>query len=198
MLNALFIIIAYLCGSINFAILLCKLTGRPDPRNQGSGNPGATNVLRYGGKPLALMVILGDALKGVIPVLLARAFHIDGIALSLVALAAVLGHMYPIFFRFQGGKGVATTLGVILALSWLVGLMVIATWILVAVVFRLSSLASLVAIILLPLYLYLVSETAFIWPMVIMAIIVVIRHKANIGRLLQGKEPKIGKGSKPS
>lgn len=198
MLNALFIIIAYLCGSINFAILLCKLTGRPDPRNQGSGNPGATNVLRYGGKPLALMVILGDALKGVIPVLLARAFHIDGIALSLVALAAVLGHMYPIFFRFQGGKGVATTLGVILALSWLVGLMVIATWILVAVIFRLSSLASLVAIILLPLYLYLVSETAFIWPMVIMAIIVVIRHKANIGRLLQGKEPKIGKGSKPS
>lgn len=198
MLNALFIIIAYLCGSINFAILLCKLTGRPDPRNQGSGNPGATNVLRYGGKPLALMVILGDALKGVIPVLLARAFHIDGIALSLVALAAVLGHMYPIFFRFQGGKGVATTLGVILALSWLVGLLVIATWILVAVIFRLSSLASLVAIILLPLYLYLVSETAFIWPMVIMAIIVVIRHKANIGRLLQGKEPKIGKGSKPS
>lgn len=198
MLNAVFILIAYLCGSINFAILLCTLTGRPDPRTQGSGNPGATNVLRYGGKQLALMVILGDALKGVVPVLLARAFHVDGSALSLVALAAVLGHMYPLFFRFQGGKGVATTLGVILALSWVVGLMVMATWILVALIFRLSSLASLVAVILLPLYLYFVSEPAFIWPMVIMAIIIVLRHKANIRRLLHGKEPKIGKGSKPS
>ena len=160
MLNALFIFIAYLCGSINFAIVLCKITGRPDPRSQGSGNPGATNVLRFGGKLLALAVIMGDALKGVLPVLLARAFHVHDSALSLVALAAVVGHMYPLFFRFQGGKGVATTLGVILALSWMVGLIVIATWIVIALLFRFSSLASLVAIVLLPLYLFCFSDQA--------------------------------------
>lgn len=198
MLNAVFILIAYLCGSINFAIVLSKLAGLPDPRSQGSGNPGATNVLRYGGKKLALLVILGDALKGFVPVFVAKLCHVHDIALSWVALAAVLGHMFPLFFRFQGGKGVATTLGAILGLSWLIGLAIIVTWLLVAMLFRFSSLASLIAVIALPIYIVMWSDSAYIIPMLLLALIVIIRHRANIRRLLTGQEPRIGKGSKTS
>lgn len=196
MLAVVFIIIGYLFGSLNFAIILCKLAGLPDPRSQGSGNPGATNVLRFGGKKLALVVIIADALKGVIPVLLAHAFNVHDIALSTVALAAVLGHMYPLFFRFQGGKGVATTLGAILALSWLVGIFVILTWLIIAAVFRFSSLASIIAVIMLPIYLFCCSEISYVCPMLIMTIIILYRHRANIMRLLKGQEPRIGKKQK--
>jgi glycerol-3-phosphate acyltransferase PlsY len=193
MIATLFIILAYLFGSVNFAIILCKLAKVGDPRTEGSNNPGATNVLRLGGKKLALFVIIGDALKGVVPVILARLCNVDGIALSVVALAAVLGHMFPLFFRFQGGKGIATTLGAILALSWVAGIAVLVSWGVIALLFRFSSLASLVSIILLPVYIYLFSSLYYFWPMLVLAIIVIYRHRANIKRLCTGKEPKIGK-----
>ena len=193
MLALFFIILAYLFGSINCAIIFCKLAKLPDPRGEGSGNPGATNVLRFGGKKLAAIILLGDVLKGVIPVILARFFFVHGMGLSIVALAAVLGHMYPIFFRFQGGKGVATILGAIIALSWFVGLMVIFTWLIVAIIFRFSSLASMVSVILIPLYLAFWSNSQYVLPMILLAVIILYRHRGNIKRLLKGEEPKIGK-----
>ena len=188
----LFIVLAYLIGSLNFAIICCKIAGLPDPRQEGSGNPGATNVLRFGGKKLAAIVMLGDALKGLLPVLIARAFNIEGLELSVVAMAAVLGHMYPVFFRFQGGKGVATILGAIFGLSWLVGILVIVTWLLIAKIFKYSSLASLCSIILLPIYLLLFSDITYIAPMIIIMILIVYRHRKNIQRLINRTEPKIG------
>lgn len=193
MLALFFIILAYLFGSINWAIILCKFAKLPDPRSEGSGNPGATNVLRFGGKKLAVLVLLGDVLKGVIPVIIARLFFVHSIGLSIVALAAVLGHMYPIFFRFQGGKGVATALGAIIALSWFVGLMVIFTWLIVALIFRFSSLASMISITLMPLYLAFCSNSQYVLPMILLAVIILYRHRGNIKRLLKGEEPKIGK-----
>ena len=196
MLIAIFIVFAYLFGSLNGAIIVCKLAKLADPREQGSGNAGATNVLRYGGKKLAALVMLIDLLKGVIPVVIARFVSIHGCSLSLIAAVTVLGHIYPIFFRFQGGKGIATTLGAILALSWTVGLIVILTWLIVAIVFQFSSLASLVSIILLPLYLLLWSNPQYILPMFLLTLIVIYRHRTNIQRLLKGEEPKIGKKKK--
>lgn len=193
MIVLLCIILAYLIGSLNFAIITCKLAGFPDPRQEGSGNPGATNVLRFGGKKLAAIVLVGDALKGLVPVLIARAFNVEGVALSLVAMTAVLGHMYPVFFRFQGGKGVATILGAIFGLSWFVGILVIITWALIAKIFRYSSLASLCSIILLPIYLAIFSNIAYVAPMVVIMIIIVYRHRSNIQRLVNRTEPKIGK-----
>jgi glycerol-3-phosphate acyltransferase PlsY len=187
-----FIVLAYLIGSLNFAIICCKIAGLPDPRQEGSGNPGATNVLRIGGKKLAAIVMLGDAFKGLLPVLIARALNIEGLELSVVAMAAVLGHMYPVFFRFQGGKGVATILGAIFGLSWLVGILVVITWALIAKIFRYSSLASLCSIILLPIYLLLFSDVSYIAPMMIIMIIIVYRHRKNIQRLINRTEPKIG------
>ena len=193
LLTLLFIILAYLFGSINWAIIICQLAKLPDPRAQGSGNPGATNVLRYGGKTLAALVMLGDILKGVIPVLLAKLLLLHGLSLSLIAFAAIFGHMYPIFFRFQGGKGIATMLGAIIALSWPIGLVVIITWIIVATLFRFSSLASLVSIILLPLYIYFWSDRKYIFPLLIIALLIIYRHRTNIKRLISKEEPKIGK-----
>jgi glycerol-3-phosphate acyltransferase PlsY len=187
-----FIVLAYLIGSLNFAIITCKIAGLPDPRQEGSKNPGATNVLRMGGKKLAAIVMAGDAIKGLIPVLIARAFDIHGLELSLVAMAAVLGHMYPIFFRFQGGKGVATILGAIFGLSVLVGLLVVLNWYVIAKIFKYSSLASLCSIILLPIYLVIFSDPAYVAPMIIVMIIIVYRHRANISRLINRTEPKIG------
>ena len=192
MTTSLFIVLAYLLGSLNFAIIVCKAVGFPDPRQEGSRNPGATNVLRLGGKKLAIFVILGDILKGVIPVLLAKMCGIENIALSIIALAAVVGHIYPIFFKFEGGKGIATMLGAILALSFLVGLILIATWILIAVLSRFSSLASIVSVITLPLYLLFFSHHTYIFPMLVLSVIVLIRHRANIQRLINHTEPKLG------
>lgn len=192
MLNISFIILAYLAGSINFAIIISKLAGLPDPRTQGSGNPGATNILRYGGKKLALLVIVGDTAKGLIPVVFARWIGVEHMALAWTAIAAVLGHMYPIFFRFQGGKGVATVFGAILGLSWLIGLLAFITWMLVAIIFRYSSLASLVTTIVVPLYIYCFSQRCFLLPIILVALIIIYRHRANIKRLVKGQEPKIG------
>jgi glycerol-3-phosphate acyltransferase PlsY len=195
MLTSIFIVFAYLLGSLNFAIILCKATGVPDPRQEGSKNPGATNVLRLGGKKLAAFVILGDIFKGVVPVLLAKVCGIENTALSVVALAAVLGHIYPVFFKFEGGKGIATMLGAILALSFSVGLVLVITWVLIASLSRFSSLASIISAILLPLYLLFFSEPYYVLPMLILSAIILIRHRNNIQRLIKGTEPKLGKKS---
>ena len=155
MLEAILILCGYLAGSLSAAIITCKLMGLPDPRTQGSNNPGATNVLRVAGKKAAAITLLGDAIKGVIPVLVAQMMSATPLFLSLVALAAFLGHLYPVFFNFRGGKGVATAFGVLVALAWPVGLALLATWLIMAKVFNISSLAALVAACLSPLYMWL-------------------------------------------
>lgn len=184
--------IAYLFGSLSSAIIICKILNLPDPRTEGSGNPGTTNVLRIGGKKAAALTLLGDMLKGVIPVLLAKWYDINDLGLALVTLAAFIGHLYPIFFRFQGGKGVATFLGCLLALAWPVGLAVIATWLIVAIVFRYSSLAALIAAVLAPFYTWFFTNPTFTVMMGLISFLLIIRHQSNIRKLLAGKESKIG------
>ncbi len=188
----LMILVGYLFGSLNSAIIVCKCMDLPSPRSVGSGNPGATNVLRLGSKPAAAITLLGDVIKGVIPVVIGHLLHLPPLYIACIALAAVLGHLWPIFFGFKGGKGVATTIGVLLALNIWVGLAVVATWLVIAALFRYSSLASLVASILSPLYAYLLFDHQAYLPLTVMALLVVIRHHANIARLLQGTESKIG------
>lgn len=186
-----FIVIAYLFGSLSSAIIICKLMGLPDPRTQGSGNPGTTNVLRIGGKWAAILTLLGDALKGVIPVILAKLFHVEGIYLALVALAAFLGHLYPVFFKFQGGKGVATFLGTMFALSIPVGIAFVITWLIIAVLFRYSSLAAIIASIITPLYAFIFHHYDYIIPIIAMDLLIIWKHRSNIKRLRFGTESKI-------
>jgi glycerol-3-phosphate acyltransferase PlsY len=189
----------YLFGSISTAIIVCKLMGLPDPRTEGSGNPGATNVARLGGKKAAALTLLGDMLKGLIPVLIAHAMQAAPLILAATALAAFLGHLYPVFFGFRGGKGVATALGVIYGLDWHVGLLTTAIWLAMALLFRYSSLAALIAILLAPLgFLWLWPEPAVIAAMAIMTVMLYWRHRSNISNLLSGREGKIsfGKGKK--
>ena len=196
LIDLLLIAGGYLMGSLSSAIIICRLLGLPDPRSQGSGNPGATNVLRVGGKKAAAATLAGDMLKGLIPVLIARALQADVAVQSGVALAAFLVHLYPLFFGFKGGKGVATALGVLLGLHWPVGLLTIATWLVIAAVFRISSLAALIAILLTPLYIWwLIPEPALLAAMVFMGTLLFWRHRSNIENLLQGTEGRIG--SKP-
>jgi glycerol-3-phosphate acyltransferase PlsY len=191
--NLLVIVGGYLLGSLSSAIILCRMLGLPDPRSQGSGNPGATNVLRVGGKKAAAATLLGDMLKGLVPVLLARALGADIDIQSMVAVAAFLGHLYPVFFGFQGGKGVATALGVLLALHWPVGLLTIASWLVVAYVSKISSLAALTAIFLTPLYIWLLRpEPALLAAMIFMGALLFWRHRANIVKLINGTEGRIG------
>lgn len=184
-------IIAYLLGSISTAIITCKLMQLPDPRQQGSGNPGATNVLRLGGKKAAIITLLGDLLKGVMPVLVAKEYGLDILGLSCVALAAFLGHLYPIFFKFRGGKGVATALGCLLALAWPIGLAVLLTWLLIAISFRYSSLAALIAALLAPLYAGYFTQWDYTIATGIMSFLLIVRHRSNIRKLLKGTETKI-------
>jgi len=191
-LDIALIILAYLMGSINSAIIVCKLMGLPSPLSVGSGNPGATNVLRLGNKKAAAITMIGDVLKGIIPVIIGHLLHASSLSLSLIAMAAVIGHIFPIFFKFKGGKGVATTLGVILALNIYLGLAVLATWLVMAIVFRYSSLSSLMACAWCPLYAYFIIGYSSVWPLLVIAIIVIIRHQANIKRLWTGTESKIG------
>lgn len=191
-LNVLLIVAGYLFGSLSSAIIICRLLGLPDPRGEGSGNPGATNVMRIGGKKAAAATLAGDMFKGLIPVLIARAFDADILIQSLVAVAAFLGHLYPLFFGFRGGKGVATALGVLLGLHWPVGLLTIATWLIVAYVFKISSLAALLAILVTPLYIgWLKPEGPLLIAMVFMAILLFWRHRSNIKNLLEGTEGRI-------
>lgn len=195
LINALLVLAGYLFGSLSSAIIVCRLLGLPDPRDQGSGNPGATNVLRIGGKKAAAVTLAGDMLKGLIPVLIARVLGADIVVQSLVATAAFLGHLFPVFFGFRGGKGVATALGVLLGLHWPVGLLTVATWLVVAYLFKISSLAALVAILLTPLYIYwLYPEPVLLGAMVFMAVLLFWRHRSNIRKLMDGTEGRISKG----
>jgi glycerol-3-phosphate acyltransferase PlsY len=189
----IFIILSYLCGSISSAILTCKMMGLPDPRTQGSGNPGTTNVLRFGGKKATIMTLIGDILKGVIPVVIAESYNIGTLGLGFIALAAFIGHLYPVFFKFQGGKGVATALGCLTALSWPMGLALLITWITVAFVTRYSSLAALLAAVLAPYYAaYFTKNPAIILVSCIMSMMLIWRHRKNISKLLARQEKKIG------
>ena len=200
LIDLLLIVGGYLMGSLSSAIIICRLLGLPDPRSQGSGNPGATNVLRVGGKKAAAATLAGDMLKGLIPVLIARALQADIAVQSGVAVAAFLGHLYPVFFGFKGGKGVATALGVLLGLHWPVGLMTIATWLVVAFVFNISSLAALIAILLTPLYIWwLIPEPPLLTAMLFMGALLFWRHRSNLKNLLEGTEGRIrGKRQDPA
>lgn len=189
----LLIPLAYVMGSLSTAVIVSRLFGLPDPREQGSKNPGATNVLRLGGKKAAAITLAGDAIKGLIPVLLAQYVGAMPDMIAAVGLAAFLGHVYPLFFGFKGGKGVATALGVLSGFSGWVGLAVLTTWILMAVIFRYSSLSALTAAILAPVYVWLiVGSPVLVGAALAMALLLVSRHRANIERLLKGEESRIG------
>lgn len=180
---------AYLLGSISSAIIVCRVLGLPDPRGQGSGNPGATNVLRIGGRKAAAITLMGDMLKGLIPVLIAKLLGASIALQALVALAAFLGHLYPIFFGFRGGKGVATALGVLLGLHWPVGLLTIATWLVIAKLFKISSLSALISMLVAPLYIWwLIPDRSLIIAVVFMVALLFWRHRSNIRNLIQGTE----------
>ncbi|MCH9645889.1 MAG: glycerol-3-phosphate 1-O-acyltransferase PlsY [Proteobacteria bacterium] len=188
----LLIIFAYLIGSVSMAIIICKILDLPDPRTQGSNNPGATNVLRIGGKKAAAATLLGDGLKGFAPVAIGYYLGFDIQELTLIALGAFLGHVYPIFFGFKGGKGVATFIGSLLALNYLVGLAFVATWLFVAKVLKISSLSALIATLLTPLYFYLFTENIEATYIVgLMCLWIFYTHKSNIKRLLSGDEDSI-------
>ncbi|AKH21515.1 glycerol-3-phosphate 1-O-acyltransferase PlsY [Sedimenticola thiotaurini] len=192
MINALLIIAAYLLGSLSSAIIVCRLMGLPDPRTQGSNNPGATNVLRLGGKRAAAITLLGDSLKGFLPVLAAKLIGVPPLVLAAVAMAAFLGHLYPLFFRFQGGKGVATALGVQFGIHWQIGGLVALIWLLMAKGLNISSLAALVSMALAPLVVWLIWPVpALIGMQIVMSLILFWRHRSNIRNLLAGSEGKI-------
>ncbi|PLX62688.1 glycerol-3-phosphate 1-O-acyltransferase PlsY [Sedimenticola selenatireducens] len=192
MTNALLIITAYLLGSLSSAIIVCRLMGLPDPRTQGSNNPGATNVLRLGGKKAAAITLLGDSLKGFFPVLAAKLLGVAPLVLAAVAMAAFLGHLYPLFFRFQGGKGVATALGTQFGIHWQIGGLVALLWLLMAKGLNISSLAALVSMALAPLVVwYIWPAPELIWMQVLMSLILFWRHRSNIRNLLVGSEGKI-------
>lgn len=192
-LQVLLPVVAYLAGSVSTAIIVCKLLQLPDPRTEGSGNPGATNVLRVGGKKAAAITLIGDALKGFIPVFIASKLDATPLIVGLTALGAVLGHLFPIFFKFKGGKGVATSFGSLFGMAWLVGLLAITTWLALSLTFRISSLAALGSLLIMPLFIWITTKsgTLVICGSVI-ALLVYIRHKSNILRIFKGTEPKIG------
>ncbi len=191
--SSLLVILSYLLGSIASAILVCRLFGLSDPRAGGSGNPGATNVMRLHGKKAAALTLAGDVLKGVVPVLIAKFFQQPSLVIALCGLAAFGGHLFPVFFGFKGGKGVATLVGVLIASHWLLGLGFILTWLLVAALFRYSSLAALVAAALTPVYSWLIfNDMAYLSCQVIMVALLFWRHHSNIRKLLAGTESKIG------
>jgi len=195
--TAIFTIAAYLIGSISFAVVMSRVFGLSDPRTYGSKNPGATNVLRSGNKKAAIATLIGDGFKGWLAVWLAikigPQYGIDDSGVALVAIAVFLGHLWPVFFRFVGGKGVATALGVLLGLNVWLGVATLVTWLVVAYAFRYSSLAALIAAIFAPFYyglLFGVDEILF--AVVAMSALLLWRHSKNIGNLIAGKESRIG------
>ncbi len=192
-IDAVLVLLAYLVGSISTAVLVCRMLGLPDPRTQGSGNPGATNVLRHSGRKPAILTLAGDFFKGTLPVLLIAMLERDPQIVALAGVAAFLGHLYPVFFGFIGGKGVATGLGVLLAWSWPAMLVTVATWLLVAALFRYSSLAALTSFLLAPVYLALFNNPApILIAMVAITALTFWRHRTNIRYLIEGRENKIG------
>ena len=199
-------VVAYLIGSLSFAVIVSRVMGLNDPRSYGSKNPGATNVLRSGSKAAAVVTLLLDAAKGWLPVMLVKwygpAFGLGDGTVALVGLAAFLGHLYPVFFKFEGGKGVATAAGVLLAIDPWLGLATLATWVIVAYFFRYSSLASIVAAGFAPVY-YLFgdriawyADRSILFALFVIGLLLVYRHRENINRLLAGKESKLGSKKK--
>lgn len=193
-LDASLILAAYLLGSVSSAVIVCRLMGLPDPRTEGSNNPGATNVLRIGGKRAAIVTLLGDSLKGLLPVVACHLLNRSELTFALVGGAAFLGHLYPVFFGFKGGKGVATALGVQFGLHWAIGAAVGATWLLMAKIGNISSLAALISMLLAPLYIWL------LWPsgeLVLMQVLITSllfwRHRNNIRNILDGTEGRISR-----
>jgi glycerol-3-phosphate acyltransferase PlsY len=193
---------AYLIGSVSFAVVFSKLFGLQDPRTYGSGNPGATNVLRSGNKAAAALTLIGDAAKGWFAVWVAQRLEFSPLVVACVAIAVFIGHLYPIFLKFKGGKGVATAFGVMLAVQPLLALAATATWVIIAVFFRFSSLAALTCAVFAPFFYFFGGM--LIWQahlpigiaLITIAIFLLYRHKANIQRLLNGTEPRIGEGKK--
>ena len=203
LLSLMAVLLAYLTGSLSFAVLVSRAMGLNDPRSYGSGNPGATNVLRSGNKLAAALTLLLDALKGFVPVLLVQRYGaawglFDG-TVAMVALAAFLGHLWPVFFRFEGGKGVATAAGVLLGLNPWLGLATLGTWVIIAAFFRYASLASMVAAVFAPFYQLLIwggGPTAL--AVTVMGLLLLWRHSANMRKLLDGKESRIGQKAAPA
>lgn len=186
-------LIAYLIGSISSAIIICKLFNLPDPRLQGSRNPGTTNVLRIGGKLPALLTLFGDVLKGFLPVFVVKWLQFNPAVIAATAICALLGHLWPIYFRFEGGKGVATLLGCLIAVSWQSAICWGSTWIICALLFRYSSLAAIVASCLAPLFIWFFTGSIIYTNIfAFMSAMLLIRHKTNIQKLLAGTESKIG------
>lgn len=199
--TVVFAVAAYLIGSISFAVVVSRLMGLADPRTYGSGNPGATNVLRSGNKKAAILTLLGDAAKGWLAVwlaqLLAPRFGVDEVGVALVVIAVFLGHLYPVFHRFAGGKGVATAAGILLAINVWLGLATLATWLIIAVFFRYSSLAALVSAVFAPFFYVLIfGFDSVAGAVALMAVLLIARHRANIAKLLAGKESRIGEKKK--
>jgi glycerol-3-phosphate acyltransferase PlsY len=195
--SGLVVLMAYLIGSISFAVVVSRLMGLPDPHSYGSGNPGATNVLRTGSKVAAVLTLLGDAAKGYVAVLLARVLvgvDIDSWVLPAVAVAAFLGHAFPVFHGFKGGKGVATALGILLAINWVLGLTTLSTWLIVAVFLRYSSLAALIAALFAPVYfVFLFGIQPMAMAILLMSALLIWRHRSNIKNLLNGTEGRLDK-----
>jgi glycerol-3-phosphate acyltransferase PlsY len=196
--TTVFVVAAYLIGSLSFAVIVSRAFALPDPHSYGSGNPGATNVLRTGKRLAAALTLAGDTGKGVLAVVLARYFAadygVDMTGIALVALAVFLGHLYPVFFRFKGGKGVATALGILCAIDPWLGLATLASWLVIAAIFRMVSLASIVAALFAPFYTaWLFGIASALLPGVLaIAALLIYRHKENIRRLLAGDESRIG------
>ena len=192
MINYTLPLLAYLAGSVSSAIIVCKLMGLADPRTTGSNNPGATNVLRIGGKRAAIIALLGDVLKGLLPVLVAMQFVSSPIVLACVGLGAFLGHLFPLYFGFKGGKGVATAVGVFIGLSWQLAIALFCIWIIVALLSRYSSLAALSAAAFAPIVVYFQNGAiSYIVLGLIIAVFLFWRHRSNIQRLIAGTESKI-------
>ncbi len=191
-LPILLIILAYFLGSASAAIITCKVMGKDDPRSLGSKNPGATNVLRHAGKKAAAITLLGDVLKGLVPIVIGHYLDLTWGWLVLIGIAAFLGHLYPIFFGLQGGKGVATALGVYFGLNPLVGVVVAITWLIAALLFNTSSLSALIATLLAPLYFFWVTGSMDLFlGLVIITIFIYWRHRGNIMNIIDGTESKI-------
>jgi acyl phosphate:glycerol-3-phosphate acyltransferase len=189
MIEWLLVPAAYLIGSISCAIIICRMMGLPDPREQGSGNPGATNVMRFGGKKAAGITLLGDLLKGLIPVAIAKSIDAPVELVALTGLSAFFGHLYPVFFGFKGGKGVATSIGALLGYSLMLGIAFVGTWLAMYKIGKISSLSALIASILSPLYAwFIIGDMTVVGAALLMTVFLLWRHKANIQRLLTGQE----------
>ena len=193
MLDIILVLVGYVVGSISCAIVVCRAIGAPDPRSTGSRNPGATNVLRVAGKKAAAATLVGDSLKGLLPLLAGRWLGADHATLAIIGMAAFIGHLFPVFFGFRGGKGVATLIGVLLGLAWPLGLIFIAIWLLMAKVFRISSLSALIASVMMPPVGYAFAlPPPYLVTISVMVVLLLWRHRSNIRNLLNGGESRIG------